>query len=281
MTEPVFFWGLGTQKAGTTWLARYLRRRPDVLSPFAKELHAFNYWWDPQSFKWVDWVFKKNIAEFSSSDKAWLKWRAQELKERLKMSGPADYARFFYRRLKPHHRAMGEFTPSYILLPSSVLAQMRDLFPRSKAIVLLRDPASRLLSAAQMQARRHHSPLIKEFEFIMSSEIDLLYGRYEITIPRIEEVFQPDNLLIMFMDQLFRDDSIKRICDFLGLPFIPGEYDRIEHGALPNQEQPSQEMWEKARDVYRDTYFWARQRFGPDLPPKWNAIAQNLAQDSN
>ncbi|MDW8443081.1 MAG: sulfotransferase [Acetobacteraceae bacterium] len=272
MQAPVFVWGLGTQKAGTSWLARYLRRRPDVFIPFAKELHAFNYWWNPQAFQWVEWVFRKNIADFSDSDKPWLRWMAQELNERLQMKGPEDYPKFFIKRLRSHHRAYGEFTPSYILLPKSVLQQMQRLFPESKAIVLLRDPASRLLSAARMQSRRRHVPLAQQFEELLKSDIDLLYGRYEVTIPTVEEVFSRTKLLIMFMHEIFSDEGIGRICEFLGIPFIRGNYHEIEHGAPPDQEKPTREMWETAISLYCDTYRWAKERFRDRIPSSWQKI---------
>lgn len=263
MAEPLFFCGLGTQKAGTTWLADYLRRRGEVLLPRVKELHVFNHWFRPAEFSWVPRRFSAMLKETRSFS------LAAELQDRLAIRNLADYRDFFRRRLAPQHRVYGEVTPCYAVLPPEGLAMIRDVAPGSRAILLLRDPAARLLSEARMQARKRGKPLAEVVQAKLVEPLALSRGRYEEMVPRIEAVFPPDRLLILFTETLFTDAAVARLCDFLGLSFLPGNYRLVVGGAPPDQEAPTAGMIAAARAAYADTYAWARDRFGPALPAAW------------
>jgi hypothetical protein len=264
MADPLFFCGLGTQKAGTTWLAHYLRGRGDVLLPAIKELHAFDHWFLPRDFAWVPARMAQDLAAADASPA-----RAAELADRIAMTGPADYLGFFRKRLQPRHLAFGEISPSYALLPPEGLAAIRDLMPFTRAILLLRDPASRLLSEARMEARKKGRGLAEQAAATLREPLALARGRYEEMVPRVESVFPAGSLLIQFTETLFTDAAIARICDFLGLPFMPGDYASVAGGAPPGQEAPTAEMRAAARAAHAATYAWARDRFGSALPEAW------------
>jgi len=267
MTDPLFFCGLGTQKAGTTWLAQYLHRRGDVLLPAVKELHVFDHWHLGRQFAWVPQHFEQMLQQ--SRAKPWQSGVAAECEARLGMRSSADYLAFFRKRLQPRHLAFGEITPSYALLPPEGLAAIRDLMPFTRAILLLRDPASRLLSEAQMEARKKGRSLAEQAAATLSQPLSLARGRYEEMVPRIESVFPAGSLLIQFTETLFTDAAIARICDFLGLPFKPGDYAAVAGGAPPGQEKPTAEMRAAARAAHAGTYAWAAARFGDALPEAW------------
>lgn len=264
MADPLFFCGLGTQKAGTTWLAQYLRGRGDVLTPAVKELHAFDHWFLPRDFAWVPARMAQDL-EAAGAHPA----RAAELADRIAMAGPADYLAFFRKRLRPQHLAFGEISPSYAVLPPEGLAAIRDLTPDTRAILLLRDPASRLLSEAQMEARKKGRELAKQARATLSQPLALARGRYEEMVPRAEAVFPNGRLLLLFTETLFTDAAMARVCGFLGLPFRPGDYATVAGGAPPGQEKPTAGMRAAARAAHAETYAWARERFGDALPEAW------------
>lgn len=264
MADPLFFCGLGTQKAGTTWLAQYLRGRGDVLTPAIKELHAFDHWFRPAEFAWVPARMAQDLAAAGAQPA-----REAELTDRIAMTGPADYLGFFRRRLRPQHLAFGEISPSYALLPPEGLAAIRDLAPATRAILLLRDPAARLLSEAQMEARKKGRALAEQAAATLAQPLALARGRYEEMVPRVEAVFPEGRLLLLFTETLFTDAAIARLCAFLGLPFKPGDYATVAGGAPPGQEKPTAEMRAAARAAHAATYAWARDRFGDALPEAW------------
>jgi hypothetical protein len=267
VSEPLLFCGLGTQKAGTTWLARYLRDRGDVLIPAVKELHVFDHWHLGQHFAWVPGRFAADLAAYRAEPAEAA--RAADCEARLAMRDTADYLAYFRSRLTPAHRAFGEISPSYALLPPEGLAAIRDLAPGTRAILLLRDPAARLLSEAQMEARKKGRGLAEQAEATLARPLALSRGRYEEMVPRIEAVFPPGRLLVLLTETLFTDASVARVCDFLGLPFRPGAYASIAGGAPPEQEKPTPAMRAAARAAYAETYAWARDRFGDALPEAW------------
>jgi hypothetical protein len=267
VSDPLLFCGLGTQKAGTTWLARYLRERGDVLIPAVKELHVFDHWYLSRQFAWVPGRFAADLEAYRARPGEAA--RAADCEARLAMRDTADYLDYFRTRLTPAHRAYGEISPSYALLPPAGLAAIRDLTPGTRAVLLLRDPAARLLSEAQMEARKKGRSLAEQAEATLAWPLALSRGRYEEMVPRIESVFPPGRLLVLLTETLFTDAAVARVCDFLGLPFRPGDYATVAGGAPPDQERPTSAMRAAARAAYPATYAWARARFGDALPDAW------------
>ncbi len=119
MPNPNFM-VIGTQKGGTSWLARMMRQHPDIYAPDKKELHFFN------------------------------------LKENYNL-GMDTYRSFFDGHSV--EKAIGEFTPNYLwICPNKkeieelgVIPNIPELihrqYPKLKFIVCLRNPVDRAVSA--------------------------------------------------------------------------------------------------------------------------------------
>lgn len=106
--------GIGAPRCSTTWLARCIAEHPDVCFSSPKETHFF--------------------------DKLYIQ------KEDLSV-----YEEFF--RNCEDGAIKAEFTPSYYIYPD-VAQRISELFPETKLIVCLRDPAERAFSLYQYNARR-------------------------------------------------------------------------------------------------------------------------------
>ena len=117
---------VGAQKCGTTALARFLSRHPEICMAVPKEVHLFD---SPQ---------------FSSD------WTPERIDER-------------YRPCFDHctdARVLGEATPIYLFLPG-IARDLERYNPDLKLIVLLNDPVERAVSHYYMEKGRdrEHRPL--------------------------------------------------------------------------------------------------------------------------
>ena len=112
------FVGVGAMKGATTWLSECLRHHPEVFMSAPKELHFFS-----TDHKWdrgIDWY----ASHFEGSD---------------------------------GYKAVGEFSPSYLAVPSS-LERMRSTFDDVHIIASLRNPVDRFLSDYKQRIRSGSFP---------------------------------------------------------------------------------------------------------------------------
>ena len=58
--------------------------------------------------------------------------------------------------------------------------------------------------------------------------------RYDNTIRNIEQAFSAGQIHYAFYEELFTVESIKNICDFLAIPFMPPDFNR-----RPNESRTS------------------------------------------
>ena len=133
------FLGIGAQRCGTSWLHDCLARHPQVYVPSArKEVHYFDHNYD----RGVDWY------------------------------------RSFFRGARATHRAVGEITPKYMLLPECRDRIAETLGTQIRLIAVLRDPVARAFSqytAFAVSAGRSQS-----FEAFLDAHPDVLERGYYV-----------------------------------------------------------------------------------------------------
>jgi len=239
------FIGLGTQKGGTTSLYWYLRQHEHVHLPEPKELHYFSLHGD---------------------------------------RGDHWYGNCFRHACPGQVR--GEITPYYLFHPHAA-ERIHALLPQARLIVLLRDPVERALSQ-YFHARRlgfEHLPLAdalaKEAERLTGRDtalgtpgaVDTTHqrhsylsrSRYDQQLPRYQELFRPDQLLILRSEDL-RDDpeqSLKTVTRFLGLPPIadiqPATHDNRGRGEAKDVDHIQRS---ELRKTLASTYMWCQEQLG-------------------
>ena len=211
---------VGTQKGGTTALARFLGEHPDVCMAPVKEAHVF----DSPDFD------------------------AARLDER--------YAAVFpnYRG----QSCVMEATPSYMYLPE-VPARLAQYNPALRLIVLLRDPVERAVSQHQMERARWAEWLPLRWALAAEpyrlraggrsrswrasvrrhSYVDR--GFYGVQLARLFAAFSREQVLVLKTDDLLHDHvgTLTRTYAFLGLQ-PPGTFPRarMERMVERREERP-------------------------------------------
>lgn len=212
---------IGAQKGGTTSLFNYLVQHPDVLPPFAKEIHYF----DLHYARGVTWY----------------------------------RGRFPYGHRLGGGRLTLDASPYYLIHPQ-VPARAARLLPTVKLVALLRNPIDRAFSHYQHEVRGGRETLSfadavdREAERLAGEEERLrrdplyysfshhrhsyvLRGRYVEQLRRWTEHFPRSQLLVLQSEWLFRDPAAATaaVDAFLGLtphrrahfkPFLQGNYER-------------------------------------------------------
>ncbi|MGI9042282.1 MAG: sulfotransferase domain-containing protein [Gemmatimonadales bacterium] len=212
---------IGTQKGGTTSLFNYLVQHPDVLQPFAKEIHYFDL-----------------------HHERGLRWYRGRFPYSLRLRGGALTL---------------DASPYYLVHPQ-VPRRAAELLPEAKLIAVLRNPVDRALSHYQHEVRGGRETLSfadavdREPERVAGEEERLASepkyyshnhhrftyirrGQYVEQLRRWVEHYPRSQLLVLQSEWLFRDPAAatEAVQRFLGLgphriahykPFLQGKYER-------------------------------------------------------
>jgi hypothetical protein len=272
VTKPIFLLGVGAQKAGTTWLHKYLRSHPEVDLGFMKEYHVFDQKYVLDTTPGSKQRIKNYLRSFLGSDSSSMRHKFRR--------NHKHYFSYFRKLVGSPDQVFitGDITPSYAALPVKVLRYIKSSLEKNgfrvRVVFLMRDPVARCISANRMysSARLLDSPgdAALEAELLAKKYQQTRFQirtRYDKTIGNLEQVFNPDELYLGFYEELFSDKAISEICTFLELPFRPGNYEQVVHGSLVKSELP-ETVKSQVRSYYSQVYEFVLNRFGQDRVKK-------------
>jgi hypothetical protein len=225
---------VGAQKAGTTQLYAYLVTHPRCLEAAKKEVDYF--------------------SKHPERSVAWYKSRF-----------PLAY------RVARNEGHVMEASPSYLPTPSA-LRMMREVLPKIRIIVLLRDPVARAFSHYQHRKTRHLEARsfadcvadeIKEAEFPAEFGVALspdapamlgyvARGYYALQLELLLNLFPRNKILVIDSASLFKDTSgtCARVFDFMGLDEFEVQPTKIYNRGF-YQEKIDPRVADALREHYR------------------------------
>lgn len=267
--EKTFLFGVGAGKSGTTWLHRYLSRRGDIFMPRPKELHYFDAKYRPDM---VGPARKRRLKSKKYKNAADPERGAESLHD------DHAYREFFRKRVPEDINVFGEITPGYALIGEQVYRKIRELFPHIRVIFLMRDPVERFYSHVRMnrnnRAARSLPP--QEIAELLNHPRYTELSAYEHTIRALEAVFARDEIVYLFYETLFRDETVAALCDFLGVDYRPADFEDVaKSGGTHDPISPL--LHERFMEKFQPTYRFCRQKFGADLPKQWHGGEENVA----
>ncbi len=292
MTErdPTFIFGIGLQKAGTTWLANYFREHPDIHMTALKEMHYFDALWSAQS------------RNFPRRWRRVLEQRLEDQRARDAVSDITDPAdaealrlardivhiydtpdashgvyRAFMLRDRVSEACVADITPSYCMLAPEHLQEILRVFAPARFFLVLRDPVARMWSQIKMHCANRVG---KAGPFTPEDIIaGMLRGEFGSILSRsaMADTLRALGTLpaactkVMFYETMFNDTQMRDFCDFLGVGFVPGQYDdRINHGA---QTSMTDAQHATLRWLNGPTYRAIHDMIGDDIPDTWDMTA--------
>ncbi|MFW5983541.1 MAG: sulfotransferase domain-containing protein [bacterium] len=225
------FYGIGAQKAGTTWLYSNLSKLPDFNLPPIKELHYFDHGADYLS---VNLLSDKSVVRRIFSwqwNKAALLTIGTELKKQ-NFYNVIFYYRWFYLNyndnwyqdlFKPFKGLTGDITPSYAMLNKKDIIRMYEIAPDAKIIFMLRNPIERAWSHFKYSLRKKNQISQDDYktENLIKTEnhkAQIMRSQYLATLKNFCEVFPAEQILVGFYDAIQDDPNklLKIIVDFIG-----------------------------------------------------------------
>lgn len=177
---------IGAQKAGTTWLYKFLRSHPDIyVPPTLKEVMYF------------------------------------DVEQRYEALGPKGYAEYF--ESVSQEKSIGEVTPGYLWVspeypewgaPSSFRTGVpervaKTLGPDVKLIALLRDPIDRALSAYVHHRRRERIPADSPLSENWTRHGIVHIGFYGAHLRRWRESFPKRNFFVTTYERFFAEPEVR------------------------------------------------------------------------
>lgn len=274
--EKTFFVGLGAQKAGTTWVAQYLRAHPEVFIPKYKELHFFNANIGFGKEDSEHTRFLKKFQEITANHKLDPKKpqsldyyeRLEHLIDRLRLIGhPELYLDNFLKRVQPEHKVFGEITPSYALLDEGGFWKMRDTYRPIRALFLMRDPVSRIWSNLWFKNSKspNYDPHARWPEALKDAGI-MGRTRYDLAVQRMENVFAPEEIMFGFFETLFNEDFVRKLCSFLDITYRPADFSANPNPTKSTKKEKPKQFVSAVRQELSCVYDFTRARFGADCP---------------
>jgi hypothetical protein len=271
----IFFLGIGAQKAGTSWLHDYFASREDVFVPDMKELHYFDAKFRPDLCSRFDRQMVNRLRvilrKTLKNPNMLLALRdADTLLARVRMIfDENEYRRYFAGRVAAKHLCYGEITPSYAILGEEGFAEIKRQFSLSKIIFILRDPVERFYSALRMRERdqRGFSAFNNFFESLAKRNA-VERTQYEETIKELDKVFSPEDVFVGFYETLFTDENINRLCAFLNIPFVTGQYSIVKNPS-PLAIQLDAKRIQAGLLAFQSTYEFCEKRYGEAIPDSW------------
>ena len=228
---------IGASKSGTTSLFFYLIQHPQILPPHKKEINFFNH----------------NFGY-----------------------GSAWYLAHFPSITDAQEYLTGEASPLYIY-DIKVVYRVKQLFPNTKIIIMLRNPVTRTISeyyhAANHGLEQRSLPLIisQEKQKLLSTSSSkcldnfgyLLNSIYIDKIVRWQTHFPLENVLIIESESFFdrTGRTMEQVWQFLDLPAIaPPKHTRYNVGSYPPVSQEIQQELKEFFQPYNQELFAYLQR---------------------
>jgi len=272
--KKTFLFLLGTQKAGSTWLNNQLKQSDEF---WGSELKEWRLW--RQYFKLnksinfqIDKDSKAPIEDFfhSNSIKAHLtKKERNQIKRQKIRRNPKEFLENCVAHINTHKKLkiLADFTPSLGMLEVQQLKEISEMFFKSgietKSIFLIRDPLQRALSQAQMKINNKHKEIAHDRKavnkWILSNKKALLKrSRVDETLAKITLIEKFIQTKIIFFDELFNQNSLDSICQYLDIS--PISVDLINPNKSKPLEVDSQTKAILAKDL-ESTYIYLNHHF--------------------
>ena len=252
---------IGLQKAGTQWLYDQLQFHPDFWMTPIKELNFFFPQFQNGSAVHAAKRFHENPKKIN-------KVNARRNKEGVRPLGEADlvffenvygmidkirdmddYARLFAPK---GHLLSGDVTPRFSVLDRATIHALADRFPRTKIILMLRDPVERAWSHWRMMISREQVPAEAEQDVPSLRRFFRKPFNRSLSYPteiaqRWRDAFGEERLHYFFLDDVTNDpaDVRARFISLLGgdpekSSFLEPGYNRKAKPYVPSRTEPVQ-----------------------------------------
>lgn len=285
MSEATLMFGVGATKAGTSWLYRYLADHPECHLRSIKELHFFDALDSgkvEQQMKGLERQKTRLELRQAGGTTHGMVQRAARLADieeyqRALTSGSEQAYLAYLDGGRADQRLIADITPAYGLLSVGRLKKMAKMASTVRFVYLMRDPVSRMWSHVRMLAKRRADTDADIPALCNQILDDVLAGRkddvvrrgdYQSVMGRLQKALNPAALFTAFYEEMFTQQTMSRLCAFLGLSDRPADFSqRVHEGASVAM---TDEQKGRAAAFLKPQYDFVEACFGR-MPEQWAA----------
>lgn len=270
---------VGAMKCATSWLHSYLGTLPAVAVSPVKELHFFSAKFSANALSDMDALAMHRLGQHIQQEgdpvrNLVLRPDFQASVDRVQMIYDDDaYFGHFARLCTEGTRTLCDITPAYQTIGPDGFAYMRDFCAtqdmRLKILFVMRDPVDRLWSQLRHITQANpEADMTGDWSRALELPRIMLRADYHFTVLDIDDTFPARDVLYLFYEDLFEERSLRKLCDFVGADYRPGDADVVH-----NRTELRSDLHDDARAAFRSAldgqYIFCRERFGEQVPAGW------------
>jgi len=288
--DTTLFLCVGAMKSGTSWLYNYLKSNPDVHFAPDKEIH----YWDVIQSDLDKHHFRAKAQQLIESANQVLNCDVSEVSSKLAQverslsklqiysnsdANHLEYKNYLLKSFKGQ-KAVGDITPSYCTLNEQTFTEICSLTKSVKFIFIMRDPVERLWSAIRMRASEislHQDDLNANCKSILNElkerpdHFMLTRSDYKGAVTVLDNTISAENIKYIFFEDMFRNQSMKNLCDFLGIRF-----NKLNKITQKVREGDQAHLYDTDRiflhGLLKEQYTFLKSRFGKCIPKTWQKV---------
>jgi hypothetical protein len=257
--KKTFFLGVGAQKAGTTWLHRYLSRYPNFDFGKTKEYHVWDALYVKDCGKYLRYLPRFSIRSTTQFEM-----------QRV----PGAYERYFKNKVKDDVNSTGDITPEYAGLEakhfSLIKKRLEDKGFDIKVVFLMRDPFERCWSQARMDKRKLGltESVVEYLGRAYTTHACSFRTEYNETINQLEQVFSTDQIYYGLYEEMFTPEKIVEISKFCGVAADISFADKTVNAYGNDKEIVPDALRAEIISYYSHVYDFCHKRF-PQTKTLW------------
>lgn len=270
---------VGAMRCATSWIYHYLASLPDVgVSPL-KELHFFNTKFPQHALYDMDHFAVRRLQSHIAREGT----PAETLRQSPTFQASVDRAQMifddnayfghFARLCTAKTRLLCDITPAYAVIGLGGFAYLKNFLSTQgvslKLVFIMRDPVERLWSQlVHMQDMEPSAGYASKWAEAVQSPRIAARADYAGTVSGLDATFPADDLLFLFYENLFAEESLRRLCGFAKIGYRPGKIAEVRNGARLKMDLP-----DDARNTFlrclAPQYDFCRDRFEGMIPSRW------------
>ena len=240
--QKEFILGIGSQRAGSTFLARLLDQHPKIAIHPLKELHYFDTLFNIRKEQTLKDFSKAQLTReidrlcdadsYQFIDPRWRWYLRSNFRLLTTSVSEIDYFSLFKDHenlVNKNIQYIGESTPEYMLLNDNEVANIKDVVGDARVFLMCRNPKKRIISSFRLMIEyNQQQKTVEELDTFLGSLIEskniwiqnqINYNSYRTVYERYSKYF--DSVTLIAYDDVIDDPGLilKKISDRLGLVF--------------------------------------------------------------
>ena len=270
---------VGAMRCGTSWLYQYLSTLAGVAISPIKEIHYFNAKFPDNSLTDMDVLAMKRLAFFTEQKSK----PVENLLTSPVFQASLDRVQMIYddeayfghlaRICQSDTAILCDITTAYAAIGQPGFFYMKNFVAkhglRLKVLFIMRDPIERLWSQLlHMQSLNPPAGAARRWPEALQSAPIMARADYRATVEALDACIHEKDILYLFYEDLFAEETLRRLCNFVGADYWPGNL-----GERANARQLTDDLPSDARVAFCDAlapqYDFCKDRFGVSLPENW------------